>query len=142
LLLPIVGYVVSFRFPDLGKLLISYGINLLLLAAKQPKAKPDPDESPNPVTVDQPKLPPPMPLLMCLVLVGCAPSAGARAVTTMSDFVSKADPILRDAYVRELDACPDKACVEKVKAAWTPIIDTLQEVRKVWCELEPKAEGC
>ncbi len=85
---------------------------------------------------------PPMPVLLALVLVGCAPSAGARAITTMSEFVSKSDPILRDAYAREIEACGDKACVERVKKSWAPIVDALQAVRKVWCEVEPKAEGC
>ncbi len=88
------------------------------------------------------RLPPMSVWLMALCLVGCAPSAGARAITTMSEFVSKSDPILRDAYARELEACADKACVERVKTQWAPIVDALQAVRKVWCELEPKAEGC
>lgn len=81
--------------------------------------------------------------LALLCLVGCGPSQGQvdRGIGTLSGFVSAVDQPLRDAYEREQRSCltleDPKPCVETVRQAWAPIVEGLQQVRAVWCEIDP-----
>lgn len=82
--------------------------------------------------------------LSLLALSGCGPSQGQldRGIGTLSGFVSAVDQPLRDAYEREQRGCltleDPKPCLSTVRQAWAPIVDGLQQVRAVWCEIDPE----
>lgn len=87
-------------------------------------------------------------LLLSLVLgtagLGCAGGAGQidRAATTIIDAVPVIEKVGMRAYERELTACADDACAERVKVEWQPFVAVMVEIRGVWCQVAPEAEGC
>jgi hypothetical protein len=91
-------------------------------------------------------------LLACVpLLVGCLPPEADHALQVITQSVPKVEAALLDAYelqiihcrvVAEGDNAVEAPCIESVRASWKPVIDVLEEVRRVWCDLNPSAEGC
>lgn len=75
---------------------------------------------------------------------GCA--GGPEQATRIAVAVVEAFPVIDarglKAYERELAACPDEACAARVDAEWAPYIETMQKIRAVVCEADPKKAGC
>lgn len=159
--LPILGRLIATWKPRAGEALIRAGVDIggaiathklepgtpsvsaqpilessAAVAASQPSVRPPPDLKP-------PSLPP-LPILMALLAVGCAGGAGQadRAIETFADALSTGERVTRAAYAREVEACPDAACVERVKKEYEPAIAKYDAAHKLWCSIAPSAEGC
>jgi len=75
---------------------------------------------------------------------GCAggPAQVARVATAVVDALPVIDAVGLAAYERELTACADEACADRVRGEWAPFIAAMQEIRTVICDAEPAKEGC
>lgn len=83
-------------------------------------------------------------VLLLLFLSGCVGGAAQadRTVATIVEGVSALDPIVRNAYARELAACPDAACEERIERAYEPARKILLSIREAWCAIAPTAPTC
>ena len=75
---------------------------------------------------------------------GCAggPAQIARVATAVVDALPVIDAVGLAAYERELTACADEACADRVRGEWAPFITAMQKIRTVICDAEPAKEGC
>ncbi|NUP13340.1 MAG: hypothetical protein HOW73_45460 [Polyangiaceae bacterium] len=91
-----------------------------------------------------------LPPFACILLAGCVPILGCaggagqadRAITTIIEAVPLVDEQMHRAYDRELEACSDVPCVDRVESEWRPFFATMQTIRDAWCLVAPEAEGC
>jgi hypothetical protein len=78
--------------------------------------------------------------VLWIELAAC--SAAPKEIQSISAHVQTIDVGLQAIYRSEQEAClgkPDEsACIDKVRAAFKPIIAALQDVRVAWCQLQPE----
>lgn len=80
----------------------------------------------------------------CVPILGCAGGPGQfqRFVDTTVDAVPVIDDTLHASHERELAACADVECVDRVEGEWRPVFLVMQGIREAWCAVAPEAEGC
>lgn len=85
-------------------------------------------------------------MLFALVAFGCGAAEKVQHVVQMSsEVIARAEPCLVVQYEAQQEDClklepvdEARACVDRVKATWKPIVDALVELRTVRCEIEPE----
>ena len=85
-------------------------------------------------------------MLFALVAFGCGAAEKVQRVVQMSsEVIVRAEPCLVVQYEMQQEDClklepvdEARACVDRVKATWKPIVDALVELRTVRCEIEPE----
>ncbi len=147
------------RWPELGTALAAIGPYLPWFfrsmgrafenrARKAKGLPPLPYEPPVPESAGPPPKtrPPTLPLVCFLLLAGCAGGPPAaqidRGIAILTEAIPASEPVVREARKRELAACEDDACVERVVREWAPVVAMYEAVRVWWCEVAPSAEGC
>ncbi len=85
-------------------------------------------------------------LLVLVLVLLCSCVGGAqqadRLIDVFAEVLSKSEPIVRSAYEKEIEACPDRECVERVSLEWDPVIEAYDKANEIWCSIVPDGEGC